>query len=716
MSPNNQRWIADANAALRARDYHGALCGYFQAIAEYPGFRSILSSNVRAAVTRIVAAPGASAVLPSAESSAFAIVKPALFDVVICVHNALEDVKNCVCSVLTESLGLCRIIIVDDGSDAPTRDFIESLRGLNFVTIIRREAAGGYTLAANAGMRASSAEYVVLLNSDTIVSAGWLEQIGAVFSRNESVGIVGPLSNTASWQSIPNIFNPAGDWADNPLPPGWSVNEYALCVAEAAKRVYPRVGFVNGFCFAIRGGVILDIGLFDEENFARGYGEENDFCLRAIDAGWDLAIADDCYVFHAQSKSYSHERRAQLSKAAGERLSMKHGDAAIVAGVNLTRYHPYLGYVRARASRFEEYVSVRAETRRKFSGLRVGFLLPAGGSGGGPNVVINEALALLKCGVSVSVINLSRNRAGFERGYPALALDVVYVDDESGVAELASQFDAFIATLFRTVYWLDCVSDREGLRLGYYIQDYEPDFFEAASESRLAAEYSYIHNSSIRLFTKTRWNRDMVRSRHNVLVDVVGISVDVDSFYPSSSFNGLGAIRVLAMVRFETPRRAPMATLEVLARVKARFGARVEIVIFGSDRLHPEIMGNPVWSTFTNLGVLSSAEMPGVMRSVDVFIDCSVYQAMGLTALEAMSSGVAVVGPNVGGMSEFVVHGENGLLSDTSRVDDVVAKVSMLIDEPDLMHRIRTNAVAAAGFHPSFAAYKIMESLFSGRD
>jgi len=60
---------------------------------------------------------------------------------------------------------------------------------------------------------------------------------------------------------------------------------------------------LNGFCLAIKRTLITDIGIFDEEAFGEGYGEENDYCLRAVKAGWQLAVADDTYIYHAQSRS-----------------------------------------------------------------------------------------------------------------------------------------------------------------------------------------------------------------------------------------------------------------------------------------------------------------------------------------------------------------------------------------------------------------------------
>ena len=73
------------------------------------------------------------------------------------------------------------------------------------------------------------------------------------------------------------------------------------------------------------GKVIDAIGYFDEENFGRGFGEEDDFNLRAHKAGFKLAIVDNTYIYHAQSKSYTDEARKELSRKSGEILRQKHG-------------------------------------------------------------------------------------------------------------------------------------------------------------------------------------------------------------------------------------------------------------------------------------------------------------------------------------------------------------------------------------------------------
>src|SRR5439155_635 len=131
-------------------------------------------------------------------------------------------------------------------------------------------------------------------------------------SRNPEIGIIGPLSNAASWQSVPSV-RAEDDWAINNPPSGTTPQEMADIVARAAVGAR-EMPFLNGFCYMIRRAVINRIGLFDELTFGAGYGEENDYSIRARQAGYKLVVATDAYVYHAHSKSYSYERRHILAK------------------------------------------------------------------------------------------------------------------------------------------------------------------------------------------------------------------------------------------------------------------------------------------------------------------------------------------------------------------------------------------------------------------
>ncbi len=269
-------------------------------------------------------------------------------EIIVCIHNALDDVRRCLSSVIRYTLPPYRLILVDDGSQKETEEYLVNFSDTQNAVLIRNEEAKGYTLAANQGLRASQDKFVILLNSDTVVSEGWLDRMVQCAESSDRIGMVGPLSNTASWQSIPEVLVD-GDWAANPLPEGVTVEDMAVLVAEDSKLIYPRLSFLNGFCIMIKRELINDIGYFDEETFGQGFCEENDYCLRARLNGWELVVADDVYVFHAQSKSYSHERRKKIGVESFKALVNKFGQSIIDDGVNQCRYDRAMLGIRARA-------------------------------------------------------------------------------------------------------------------------------------------------------------------------------------------------------------------------------------------------------------------------------------------------------------------------------------------------------------------------------
>lgn len=636
-------------------------------------------------------------------------------DLIVCVHNALEDVKRCLESVVAHTFPPYRLILIDDGSNDETRGFLERFVVGQPALLIRNETATGYTRAANIGLRNSSAEMVILLNSDTIVPPRWLDRLVRCALSDDHIGLVGPLSNTASWQSVPEIFNTRGDWADNPLPDGWSVEDFASEVARVSNCIFPRVGFLNGFCLLIKRGVIKDIGLFDEATFARGYGEENDYCLRAFRKNWQLAVADDCYVFHAQSKSYSHELRKELVNRSGEALAAKHGQARIDTQLKMTREHPALEYIRKRCAQIPLLKRLRDDISHRFEGKRVLFLLPAGTAGGGGNIVLLECAVMRACGVDAWIANLAGNRDLFEKHHPGLTVPVLYLRTPEELPKYTAHFDAVIATLYLTVFWLQpLLAQEQRPRLGYYIQDFEPDFFPEGSPEYEKAWLSYTAIPDIRLLTKTRWNFSVLQERLGLTPEIIGPSFGINSYHPAADYRGsLYPVRIAAMVRPSTPRRAPEMTMRVLRRLKQQFRSRIEISIFGVRCNDPDYLKLERAFEHQCLGELTAERVKDVLIESDILVDCSAFQAMGLTAMEAMACGAVVVGPLNGGLTEIVENEHTGLLIDTQREDQIFAAVVRLIDNPALRKRMRLAAFDILKHSPILPVYRMLGYLFS---
>ena len=124
------------------------------------------------------------------------------------------------------------------------------------------------------------------------------------------------------------------------------VEKYAELVRNASSGEHPEVPILNGFCLYIKRKVFDIIGLFDEETFPQGYGEENDFCFRAADAGFKLRVATDTYVYHAKTKSFGTERRESLIKNANAILHERYGKERFIQLENLLARMPALESVR----------------------------------------------------------------------------------------------------------------------------------------------------------------------------------------------------------------------------------------------------------------------------------------------------------------------------------------------------------------------------------
>jgi GT2 family glycosyltransferase len=324
-------------------------------------------------------------------------------DVVICVRDAREDVHRCLWSLLASTGRRLRLILIDDGSAAPTRELLARFAATHpAVTLIRRSAPPhGYALAANAGLRASASDYAVLLNSDTIVTHGWLERLVRHGERHRRVGILGPLSNAAGHQSVPAVRE-HGAWALNP-PAGWLPIEGAALAVERAPRVDVRLPFINGFCYTIKRAVLDAVGLLDEHSFPGGYCEENDYSQRARNAGFDLAVVDDAYVYHANSRSYG-ERRSELAPRNYQTFLDKHGPEkirALVAGMEADRTLAPL-----RAAFAQATASPLAFAGVLGKPLRIAFLRSneLDGEPPGPSTLAREIQALRDLGIPAQIV------------------------------------------------------------------------------------------------------------------------------------------------------------------------------------------------------------------------------------------------------------------------------------------------------------------------
>ncbi len=312
----NCYFLRTANEAFQAGEYTKAFELYKLAKKALPEFIDSIDKNIALLEKK----QNKITTLPQS-------IKKIAIDIIVPVYNALLDVQNCLASLekYRDNFNV-HIYMINDASDEETTLWLRTFcNNKPSFTLIENSQNLGYTKSVNIGLRASSADYIITQNSDTIVSEGWLCGMIRCMESDERIGIVGPLSNAANYQSVPLLRDElTNEFAVNSLPEGIALEDFSQALAITSARIYPRIPILNGFCFMIKRSVIDSIGYMDEENFPFGYGEENDYCMRAKKAGFQLAVADDVYVYHAKSKSFGNSRRKELSTLGKTKIAQKH--------------------------------------------------------------------------------------------------------------------------------------------------------------------------------------------------------------------------------------------------------------------------------------------------------------------------------------------------------------------------------------------------------
>lgn len=223
--------------------------------------------------------------------------------IIVPIYNAADDLKVCLERLEKYTRPGIRIFLINDASPDPMINTLLAKAGANKRFVIMHNKLNlGFTKTVNIGIKHAQEDDVVLLNSDARVTPRWLEGMQRALSTDHRIATVTAMSDRAGAFSAPAIGN------TNELPCGVSEIEYAMAFRRRARGLYPSVPTGNGFCMYIRRACINEIGALDEDAFPRGYGEENDFCMRARAVGWRHVIDDRTYVFHDRSKSFGGEK------------------------------------------------------------------------------------------------------------------------------------------------------------------------------------------------------------------------------------------------------------------------------------------------------------------------------------------------------------------------------------------------------------------------
>jgi GT2 family glycosyltransferase len=219
-----------------------------------------------------------------------------LISVVIVNWNGKHLLGECLDSLLAQSVGGIEIILVDNGSQDGSAEYV--LERYHDVRVVSLPENIGFAGGNNAGIRTASGKYIALLNNDTKVDPFWLSSL--LQEAEKSPAMTGMWASKILSYDHPDVIDNVGLLM---YPDGLGRGKGRL---EVDKGQYDRPGeafFPSGCAGLYRRKMLDEIDLFDEEFFA--YADDVDLGLRARLAGWQCIYVPSAKVYHKYSASSS---------------------------------------------------------------------------------------------------------------------------------------------------------------------------------------------------------------------------------------------------------------------------------------------------------------------------------------------------------------------------------------------------------------------------
>lgn len=238
--------------------------------------------------------------------------------VIIPVYNGYKYLDKLFKDVYKTNMKFKLLVVNDRSTDNRVDEFLADFHVSHpDAIILENEKNMGFLPSVNRALEYSKGHHVALVNTDVELPNGWLERLMSPILENEKIATTTPFTNSGTICSFPDFCE------DNKIYDGLSVDEVDNTFRKLKAQMCETPTGV-GFCMGMNKAALEDVGLLDEKSFGKGYAEENDWCQRAIKAGYKNVHICNLYVYHNHGGSFPSDEKKRLLKEHRINLLKKH--------------------------------------------------------------------------------------------------------------------------------------------------------------------------------------------------------------------------------------------------------------------------------------------------------------------------------------------------------------------------------------------------------
>jgi len=574
-------------------------------------------------------------------------------DVIIPVYNAPDWVKLCIYSLFVntprENLG--KVYLMNDNSNVMTLNCLYNLKEKygDAIEIITNKENLGFIKNVNKGLKLSSSKYVLLLNSDCLLSKNSIPKLISHMKKDKEIGLLSPISSNAANLTL-NMFEGFGyTQMDALLEKNFLGKNFDACT-------------ITGNCLMITRECIKRVGLLDTA-YGMGYGEETDYQFKAMKEGFKDKVAIDTYVYHKAEASFgkSKEKTEKLQKNK-ELFFSRWGQEYAREAEKYSKNEPI------------EYINEHLTEKDKKINVNTLFYLPEIiQNAGGCHMVIDIVNYLIIKGFNAGLL--------YERTYKykePLLFNPVHWD-------FSTDFKTrnIVATIWISVFRIYSLIKSKKIPLINFVQGYE-NYFENGA---IYNSVSLTHKIADDEIVISNYLKNKIKKIFGYDSTVIKNGINYDLMKHKNSER---RVRRITFVMRNNMMKGDYILADIIKQIDNEYKDLEFNVIYMSRNIELPFVKNNKMNKI--LGPIKRLEIIELLQNTDLYVDASVNEGFGLIGLEAMACGAVPIMSNSFGINEYLINGENGyIVNEVNNSDKYMEMIREVLEDEKIFHKMKNS-------------------------